>query len=337
MNELESVFLEKIETPVLVILEENVRFANSAAKALLGDHCLHQNFRLAIRHPSAVELLTGLDNGTRLISGFRAQGDAWQLSCTIMPDGQRLIRFIDVSARDSVSRAHTDFVANASHELRTPLAAILGYIETLLDPGLKDDDVTRTRFLKTMEREAHRMQTLVDDLMSLSRIEAGKYDLPSTEVNIILIAKEVAGEFKDYRDIRLVLDEGPLLVRGDASQLKQALRNLVENAHKYGKPQGEIILTAQASAERGTLVKVKDDGQGIAAEHIPRLTERFYRVDSGRSRGLGGTGLGLAIVKHIVDRHRGRLTIESRLAEGTEVSLHFPMLPDVHSADLSAN
>jgi two-component system phosphate regulon sensor histidine kinase PhoR len=226
-----------------------------------------------------------------------------------------------------------DFVANASHELRTPLATLSGFIETLQGPAAEDEPA-RERFLDIMALEAGRMSRLIDDLLSLSRIELDKHVRPVTQLDL-------AGVVADVRKtlaMRLEADERQLVVGdmaglppviGDRDQLLQVLHNLVSNALKYGRTGTPISIGAVAEpAAAGTPAQVRltvtDIGDGIGPEHLPRLTERFYRVDSQRSRKMGGTGLGLAIVKHIVERHRGRLDIASVQGEGTTVSFTLP-------------
>jgi two-component system phosphate regulon sensor histidine kinase PhoR len=221
-----------------------------------------------------------------------------------------------------------DFVANASHELRTPLASILGFAETLAD-GAGEDPAMRDRFLKVMADEARRMQRLVEDLISLSRIEAEKYRLPDASVDLADLVSEVHSEMMDSADGRaaeivtdIAADVPP--VGGDRVQLSQALHNLIGNAMKYGRAGTPVTVKLWRDASNMVRLSVGDEGDGIPPEHIPRLTERFYRVDSGRSRALGGTGLGLAIVKHIVERHRGRLDIASQVGRGTVVTILLP-------------
>jgi two-component system phosphate regulon sensor histidine kinase PhoR len=244
--------------------------------------------------------------------------------------GQRIIvHLIDRTGSHAAERMRVDFVANASHELRTPLAAILGFIETLSDPNVAGDQDTRERFLKIMFDEARRMQRLVDDLMSLSRIEAEKYELPRGPVDLAAIVAEVEHIFHERhgergQDVVSRVDPDLPAVNGDPAQLSQLLHNLVSNSAKYGRPGTPI--TIRLAKARGSMVtlSVTDESEGIHPDHLPRLTERFYRVDSGRSRAMGGTGLGLAIVKHIVERHRGRLDINSVLGKGTTISIHIP-------------
>jgi two-component system phosphate regulon sensor histidine kinase PhoR len=227
-----------------------------------------------------------------------------------------------------------DFVANASHELLTPLAAIKGFIETLDDPAAGDDAATRSRFLGIMATETNRMQALVRDLMSLSRIEAEKYDPPQTPVDFASIIIETVDHLRHSQkdrgaDIAVDVTSDLPPVMGDAGQLRQLASNILNNSMKYGHA-GTPVSVSLTPSKSGAMINfaVTDVGDGIAPEHLPRLTERFYRVDSGRSRLVGGTGLGLSLVKHIVDRHRGHLEIRSILGKGTTVSI---LLPVAHS------
>jgi two-component system phosphate regulon sensor histidine kinase PhoR len=226
----------------------------------------------------------------------------------------------------------TDFVANASHELRTPLAAIKGFIETLENPDAGADEKTRTRFLQIMYQEADRMQRLVEDLMSLSRIEAEKYQLPSEPVDLAELVSDVKNVFLNGRsqkdhDFQVLLPDNIPMIQGDYAQLSQLLHNLVSNAYKYGHRGKPVSVSVEPNRTSSMLrLSVTDQGDGIAPEHIPRLTERFYRVDKGRSKSIGGTGLGLAIVKHISERHGGRLEVNSELGVGTTVSVLLPTI-----------
>jgi two-component system phosphate regulon sensor histidine kinase PhoR len=232
----------------------------------------------------------------------------------------------DITALKLAEQMRADFVANAGHELKTPLATLVGFIETLLGAA-RDDPAARERFLGIMRGEARRMARLVDDLLSLSRIELNEHVAPTGRVAVKALIEQVADALElraGERGMRLVLDLPESLpeVHGDGDELAQVFQNLIDNAIKYGKPQTEITVSA-SRAERSPAangwvrVAVSDRGDGIASEHLPRLTERFYRVDTARSRELGGTGLGLAIVKHVLNRHRGRLEISSTLGVGS--------------------
>lgn len=319
--------LEYFETPALLIAQGQVRFANAAAREVLGAHVVGQDPRIAIRDPKAVALIAQPESGSVTVDGLSVRGSRWKVSCHVLDGGARLVVLDDLSVRVSVARAHADFVANASHELRTPLAAILGYVETLEDPKAGGDEATRQRFLGIIRHEARRMRSLIEDLMSLSRIEAVKHDAPTAPVDLVALARECAGEVGDRAKVAVTSNCDTAQVAGDRPQLAQVLRNLIDNAVKYGKPGGDVTVSIEATPAGRVAVSVRDEGDGIAPEHLPRLTERFYRADASRSRAAGGTGLGLAIVKHIVERHRGRFDITSRPGEGTTASLILPLLP----------
>ncbi len=238
----------------------------------------------------------------------------------------------DLSEARRVERMRVDFVANASHELRTPLASLLGFIETLQGPAREDGEV-RAKFLSIMREQAKRMARLVDDLLSLSRIEQNLHLRPQAPVDIVAILRHIADTLAPMaidNDVVLKLDvPASAVVTGDRDELLRVAENLVENAIKYGasdpRSASQQVEITVVTEPRQCVLRVRDHGPGIAPEYLPRLTERFYRVDAGQSRAKGGTGLGLAIVKHIVARHRGRLGIESKLGEGTTFSVSLPI------------
>jgi len=222
-----------------------------------------------------------------------------------------------------------DFVANVSHELRTPLSSLLGFVETLRGPA-RDDKEAQEKFLTIMHEQAERMSRLIEDLLSLSRIEMDEHTRPRGRVDV----RHVLGNVKDMLSmkaaarrmrIELQIPEATAPLPGDADQLTQVFQNLIDNALKYGREGTAVEVTVSGPAEGELSVSVSDQGEGIAPEHLPRLTERFYRVDAARSRQLGGTGLGLAIVKHIVNRHRGHLSVESTRGEGSRFTVTLPV------------
>ena len=317
------------EDPLLLVRDRRVVLANQAARSLLGSHIEGSDVRLAIRHPAAAPHLAGEaeDGPVRIeLMGLGELGRPWELIVTPLPDGSRLVRLADQSQQRAAEQMRVDFVANASHELRTPLATLLGFLETLQDDEAVDAE-TRKRFVSIMFGEAVRMRGLLDDLMSLSRIEAERFAAPRDRVELIALVeavKESVRPLADGRAIRIENKAGEALVSGDESQLGQMLNNLVVNALKYGRPGTPVRIRLEDAAPDLVRISVIDRGEGIPAAHIPRLTERFYRVEPGRSRSVGGTGLGLAIVKHIVLRHRGRLDIQSELGAGTTVSVSLP-------------
>ncbi|MET0248584.1 MAG: ATP-binding protein [Sphingobium sp.] len=328
--------LETISDPLMLIERGRITRANRAAQRLLGTHIEGVDARVAIRHPAAAERLSSLapmaEPAIVELIGIGTREQRWQMRVAPVgtaADNARLVHLVDRSLAYAAERMRVDFVANASHELRTPLAGILGFIETLADPELGKDDETRLRFLKIMEGEARRMQRLVDDLMSLSRIEAEKYRAPDTAVDLAELVAEVVAVFRSSRgergrEVEMALTSGLAPVQGDRAQLSQLLHNLIGNSVKYGRPGTPISVTLGDGPGGMARLTVADQGEGIGPDHLPRLTERFYRVDSGRSRAMGGTGLGLAIVKHIIDRHRGRLDIASTLGKGTVITVLIP-------------
>ncbi|MDO9412608.1 MAG: ATP-binding protein [Pseudolabrys sp.] len=244
-----------------------------------------------------------------------------------------MMTFNDLTPLRRVEEMRADFIANASHELRTPLAALLGFIETLQGPA-KNDVAAREKFLGIMQQQAARMARLIDDLLSLSRIELNAHLPPSAAVDLAPLVRQVADGLQTLardRQVEIVMDapEEPLVVRGDRDELIRALENLVENALKYGAAGKRVDITLSQAKTRGGLpearIAVRDHGPGIAPEHLPRLTERFYRVDVADSRSQGGTGLGLALVKHVLARHGGRVSIESKRGDGATFTMHLPL------------
>jgi len=238
----------------------------------------------------------------------------------------------DLTPLRRVEEMRADFVANASHELRTPLASLSGFIDTLQGPA-RDDAAARERFIAIMKGQARRMARLIDDLLSLSRIELNAHVRPQTSADVTSVVRQVADALQvlaEERGVAIAIDAPaePLVVVGDRDELTRVFENLIENALKYGASGGRVIVSlVQANSAEGApevRVLVRDFGPGIAPEHLPRLTERFYRVDVGDSRAQGGTGLGLSLVKHIVNRHRGRLLIESVPKNGATFTACFP-------------
>ena len=287
--------------------------------------------QFALRSP---EIVTALREATATTEPRRAsyldQGlvDRWmELIVTPVPvpttfggtEKCMLLTFHDQTPLRRVEEMRADFVANASHELRTPLAALSGFIDTLQGPA-KEDAKARERFLSIMHAQATRMARLIDDLLSLSRVELSAHVRPESSVDIVPIIRQVADGLEPLAkerqvEIEIDLPAAPMTIPGDREELLRLFENLIENALKYGASGGRVVVSLkEATAADGApeiRVMVRDFGPGIAPEHLPRLTERFYRVDVGDSRAQGGTGLGLSLVKHILNRHRGRLLIES--------------------------
>ncbi|MEL7190430.1 MAG: ATP-binding protein [Pseudomonadota bacterium] len=318
--------VENSSTPMLVTEHNSIAAANRAARKMLGQHIIGQDARVAFRQPDAISLFAQESNGTATIRGLVRRQDIWRINRQAIDEDLAIIELINQTAEADISRAHTDFVANASHELRTPLAAILGYAETLNENADNLDSPTSKKFLVTIQREAQRLQSLISDLMSLSRVEAEKHDAPREKIALAEVveraARDAAGSNR-MEQLALELKTDPY-VRGDSSQLEQVIRNLVENALKYGEEGSTVTVTLDRTREGEARICVQDQGEGISPEHLPHLTRRFYRTDPGRSRASGGTGLGLAIVKHIVERHKGRLDIESELGKGTRITVRIP-------------
>ncbi len=323
--------LDAIEEPALIVGRGSVKAANQAARQLLGSQIVGRDLRFAIRHPLALDTILAGRHADLEVIGVGNADRPWSLSVRPLDQGSVLVRLADSSALRSAERMRTDFVANASHELRTPLATIIGYAETLAEDG-PIDEAMRSNFGRTIEIEARRMLRIVEDLMSLSRIEADRYRAPDEQVDlgeVARIAIEHAAPLVERRGCKLEarIESGIPAIPGDFGQLLQLADNLIGNAVRYGCNEKSCAAEVEVRADddRVQLI-VSDQGDGIAPEHLPRLTERFYRIDSARRRESGGTGLGLAIVKHIVERHRGTLDIRSAPGRGTTVSVSLPIV-----------
>lgn len=331
-----SEMIEHTGLPVLMLDGTRIILANAAAREAVGAHIVGQDARVAFRHPIAVDLLSRQSGGTVTVPGLIGPRSSWEMTRQPIDERYCLIELVNRTAEADVSRAHTDFVANASHELRTPLASIIGYMETLADSGGAIKPERAARFYNTVLREARRLQSLVDDLMSLSRVEAEKHDQPRERVELGLLVRQASndGAGPERHDrIAFEMPAGPMIVRGDRKQLEQLVRNLVDNALKYGRNDTPVTVALASGQRDMAVLTVRDRGEGIAPDHLPHLTRRFYRTDPGRSRAAGGTGLGLAIVKHIVERHRGRLDIASTQGVGTTVTVRIPVAPDQLASD----
>lgn len=331
-------FLEAIADPLLLLDSGGrIGFANRASESLIRPGATGKHLSAVLRTP---ELLEAVD---RVQSG----GEAVTVAITLPVPVERhfeayvtrgspsliLIRFRDVTEIRRTEQLRTDFIANASHELRTPLASLTGFIDTLRGHA-KDDPTARERFLEIMSGEASRMRRLIDDLLSLNRIEMNEHIPPSGEADVVSLVRDAADVLKPLADSENMAieieDRPPLRAIGEHDELTQVFQNLIHNAIKYGRPGGNVrvrfgISAPAADRERSQIfVAVEDEGEGIPREVIPRLTERFYRVDVKRSRERGGTGLGLAIVKHILNRHRGRLEIHSVPGSGSTFTAWLP-------------
>ncbi|WP_261397851.1 ATP-binding protein [Maritimibacter alkaliphilus] len=335
--------LEAIPLPALLVgRDERVLGINARGAAILGAGITGRHFITAIRQPTVLDAVeacfaSGKLQETRYLATAGKQDVTYRVTCGLVTTAQgtaALVSFEDVTPVEQASQMRRDFVANVSHELRTPLTALLGFIETLRGPA-RNDEVARDRFLDIMHSEATRMERLVKDLLSLSRVESEERMRPTERVDLRGLLDGVCrtlGPLAEARGVELieVFPEEAVIIAADADQLRQVFTNLIENAVKYGGSGGEVKVTMEAKPHLaalrgpGVTVTVADKGPGIELVHIPRLTERFYRVDSHRSREMGGTGLGLAIVKHIINRHRGRLRIESEPGQGASFSVILP-------------
>jgi len=334
---IDRIGIEVLADPALIVAGDMAIAANAEARRLFGDRVAGSDLGMTVRHPFILDALAeARDSGLvieREVAGLGSGNSAYRLRAADAGEGRILVTFDDITQTRLTERMRVDFVANASHELRTPLATLSGFIETLQGPAAEDEPARR-RFLDIMAREAARMSRLIDDLLSLSRIELDKHVRPTTRLDLEGVIADVGKTLAmrlDADERQLIISETQPLpaVIADRDQILQVLHNLISNSLKYGRSGTPISVSAVAEAAGGTTpatvrLTVSDISEGIAIEHIPRLTERFYRVDSLRSRKMGGTGLGLAIVKHIVERHRGRLEIESRAGEGTKVSFTLP-------------
>lgn len=326
----ERALVDALDEPALVVEGRVVAIANARAQKLLGTGIEGRDVRLAIRHPQALERILAHHSADVDATGIGEIGRSWRLIIRSLDERCVLVRMIDRSDAVSAEKMRVDFVANASHELRTPLSTVLGYAETLAE----EDDLTselRSTFGRTIRDEARRMLRIIEDLMSLSRIEADRFLAPNETVRIAEVLGTAVDNVRHMRGgvqcgIALGVPADLPSVRGDRTQMIQVFDNLLSNAVRYGceGAQSRIEVAARRDGQSVT-VTVTDYGPGIPREHLPRVTERFYRVDAARSRESGGTGLGLAIVKHIVERHRGSLDIRSTVGVGTSVSVTLPV------------
>ena len=348
-DQLQRSLVDAVPDPVLVVDGRGyVRQANPSAEQHFRESPIDQPLGRFLRDPG---ILAAIDSAVR--AGVSSTVDFRPLlerdrryNCGIHPmitgDGRpaAILVLRETSEQVAIERMRSDFIANASHELRTPLTALAGFVETLKGPA-KNDEAARSTFLDIMASEAARMVRLIDDLLSLSRVEAEANRPPRDKIVLAdVVATALAGlEPQIGRhpgELQVEVPDALPQIRGDGDQLQQLVANLVDNALKYGKPDTPVRVVAEllepASDEAGPLagrsallLSVVDRGEGIAPEHLPRLTERFYRVDKSRSRRAGGTGLGLAICKHIVKRHNGHLAVASRPGEGSTFQVYLPV------------
>jgi len=345
-----ATLLENLPDPLLLLDQDRrVVRVNRAAAQIFGRQAVGRDLAATLRDPNlleATDLVLKDGQGQSLEftvplpvqQTFRARVEP--LGSRAMDNMVALLALHDLTTIKKMEDMRADFIANASHELRTPLATLLGFIETIRGPA-RDDPEAQEKFLGIMYDQASRMTRLVNDLLSLSRIELNEHTAPSEPVPIVALVQKGMDALQPLakaKSIRLILkaEDDVGLVRGQPDQLAQVIQNLIDNAVKYGREKTDIRVSVTRSEKPPACVRaecremphvvlsVQDQGDGIAKEHLPRLTERFYRVDTARSRTLGGTGLGLAIVKHIINRHRGALVIESTQGQGSCFTVYLP-------------
>ncbi len=342
-----ALLMAAIDVPAFM-LDDSDRVLCHSTRALdfFPNLTVGQQLLQVIRHPGLIETvqLARQENITRSGELADRTGFGRRMTVTVVPlrivlarpdandekTAVLLVQFRDLSEQDRLSQLRSDFIANASHELRTPLASLKGFIETL-QGSASGDAAARTRFLGIMEAQAARMARILDDLLSLSRIEMRAHLVPKDKVDVAAIALAAVHGLEPIAtdagiELSLQGTSQPVYVRGDRDELEQVFQNLIENAIKYGRHGGHVQITIQRRERSNNslgwiAVEVADDGPGIAETHLPRLTERFYRVDTATSRERGGTGLGLAIVKHILNRHRGELEIASTVGIGSKFTV----------------
>ncbi|MGV8986230.1 MAG: sensor histidine kinase [Cypionkella sp.] len=331
-----AAFLGGLPLPALILgPDDRIQAANAAALTLLGNGVIGRHNTFVLRQPEVLAAISAAI-ATRQMTEARhvVPGPSHEVihRFTAAPIGDRILcTFQDLSDREQMDAMRRDFVANVSHELRTPLTAVLGFIETLRGAA-RDDAVARDRFLIIMQTEAERMVRLVRDLLHLSKVEAQERQRPTDRHDIarlVLSAVHALRPLAEAASVRLDLSglDHPMEIFADPDQITQVATNLVENAIKYGGPNKVVrVALSREDSPRGPKIRlaVTDQGEGIEPFHLPRLAERFYRIDGHRSREKGGTGLGLAIVKHIAHRHRGRLVIESAPGKGSTFAIVLP-------------
>lgn len=383
-----STMLEKISVPVLLIGSGGrIERANPAARGFLGLSGEGSLLSASLRQPTVLEAVSAALRGEKgqvveystmapIESHVRAFVEPIRLDKSGSMPWRAMLVLADDTSVKRADRMRADFLANASHELRTPLASLSGFIETLRGPA-KDDEEAQEKFLSIMYDQTERMRRLIDDLLSLSRVEMNEHVIPDEKVDLAELVDEVTSSLQPVaknRDISLSVDlpEGSAHIKGDRDQLYEVIENLVGNALKYSDKEGQVCVSVHVGLTRDrsehlqerisqdsgrltitaphisamtryVVVRVLDQGQGIDRRYLPRISERFYRVDGQKSSPTSGTGLGLAIVKHIVSRHRGGFTVESALGKGSAFSIFFPMysakqqMPAVESRQVEDN
>ncbi len=337
----DQAIVERLSDPLIVLDPEGrARRTNAASRAAFGADAAavlrHPEMRGAINRAFATRAVQSAELSRPVPVPREVLATVVPLDPPLADGGCAIVVLSDRTRERAMERTRSDFVANASHELRTPLASLIGFIDTLRGPAA-DDPPAQQRFLGIMAEQAGRMNRLIDDLLSLARIELSEHQPPSERIDLGALLARTVAEFEprlaaDAVTLKMQLAQGLASVAGDADQLAQVVQNLLDNAIRHGRAGRFVALGLEPAADTarwpprpGLVLAVSDRGPGIAREHLPRLTERFYRVDKGRSRSVGGTGLGLAIVRHIVNRHRGQLLIESEEGKGTIVSVWLPI------------
>lgn len=327
-------FINAIPVPAFVVSAADlITAANAAFLGLLPHAAIGRNYLTVLRQPALVALIDDLRSnvppGTVQLALKGECEIVFNATGSSVGDGSVLICLQDMSETAVAIELRQNFVADLSHELKTPLTAISGILETC-----EHDADAIAHFLPTMSGEVDRMKRLVDDLLTLSRVEANERRSPKQTIVLQdVVAKACAplAVVSERLGIRIepTLPDGPIHFLGDEDEVVRAIANLVDNALRYGNPGGRVQISGgfnkQKSATSNVTIEVSDDGPGVENHHIPRLTERFYRVDGHRSRDTGGSGLGLAIVKHILSHHRGHMKFESQLNQGSKVTLTFPV------------
>ncbi|KAB0678738.1 ATP-binding protein [Aureimonas leprariae] len=333
--------LEALPEPVILVdAAQQVVHANLAATRVFGAVAVGEALALRFRAPEFLAVIEAAIQAAEPTKASLMEGRAarrvWAVDIAPVPAAAGrsgplfLLLFRDRTAERGIERMRTDFVANASHELRTPLASLIGFIETLQGPA-RDDAAARDRFLAIMREQAARMSRLIDDLLSLSQIEMKRHPVPGRSVDLAELLEDVRRAMSpmlaaNEMEAELEIGPGRHVVDGERDELLQVFSNLVENACKYGASGRRVVLSLRVEGREGGGVRasVRDFGPGIAAEHVPRLTERFYRVDVESSRAKRGTGLGLSIVRNILLRHSARLAIDSEVGKGSTFAVIFP-------------
>ncbi len=312
--------------------------ANRGASRLIEDRLVGRDIASVLGFSDALSLIQAAveSNITQeFMHNYKGTVDRqFRIRLTRLDEERVAVLVMDMTLQRNLDKVRRDFVANVSHELRSPLTSLAGFIETLLVSDIQDESTTK-RFLNIMDEEAQRMSRLIDDLLSLSRVEVEEHIAPTEEIPLLKVIGAAIAAFEsrgERRGIRLQLEDlrkdksqSPMIL-GETDEIIEVFHNLLENSIKYGFENSIVQVRLSATDDKWGVVEVINQGDGIAEKHIPRLTERFYRVDKARSRQMGGTGLGLAIVKHIISRHRGKLDIVSEVGKETNFTVSFPLL-----------